>query len=110
MPSQARKHRGYRTQKVFAEYIRWLFPYAEPTGAGRQGADILGTPGIHFELKARAGFEPLAALRQAKAECGYALPIVVLRMNGQGEKSIGSWLALTDVDTMLKLLEEWRKK
>lgn len=111
MTSQSRKHRGYRSQKVFADYIRRLFPYAEPTGAGRQGKDILSTPGVHFELKARAGFEPLAVMRQMRAELRddkepwvENLPIAILRCNGQGEKSIGEWIALTDVDTMLQLL------
>ena len=35
MPSQSRKHRGYRSQAVVAQYLAahgW--PYAEPTGAG----------------------------------------------------------------------------
>ena len=104
--SQSRKHRGYRSQKVFAEYIRPLFPYAEPTGAGRQGRDILSTPGVSFELKARRGFSPLAAVKQAKDEAGPDVPVAILRMDGQGEKSIGQWLAVMDVDTLLRLLKE----
>ena len=41
MPSQSRKHRGYRTQKVGAEHLAANgFPYAESTGAGRSGTDI----------------------------------------------------------------------
>lgn len=110
MTSQSRKHRGYRSQKVFAEYIRSIFPYAEPTGAGRQGKDILSTPGIHFELKARTGFEPMAVMKQMKQECGDDLPIAILRCNGQGEKSIPEWIALTDVATMEKLLGCWNRQ
>lgn len=122
MPSQSRKHRGYRSQKVFAEYIRKIFPYAEPTGAGRQGRDILGTPGVWFELKARSGFDPKSALRQAHAEAEREtdslgveftitpdmvdLPIAVLRLNGQGEANIGEWVACMRVDTMIQLLNE----
>src|SRR5688572_32305130 len=66
--SQSRKHRGYRSQKVFADYVRPVFPHAEPTGAGRQGRDILSTPGVWFELKARSGFNPLEALKQMERE------------------------------------------
>jgi hypothetical protein len=114
MASQSRKHRGYRTQKVFAEYVRKVFPYAEPTGAGRQGRDILSTPGVWFELKARAGFNPLAALKQAEGEAAGGLlahedvahVVAVLRMNGQGEANIGEWVTCMRVDTLLKLLEE----
>lgn len=107
MASQSRKHRGYRSQKVFAEYIRDIFPFAEPTGAGRQGKDILGTPGISFELKARSGFDPKSALKQAHAEAEeYILPVAVLRMNGQGEANIGEWVAVMRVDTLKQLLKE----
>lgn len=120
MASQSRKHRGYRSQKVFADYIKWMFPHAEPTCAGRQGKDILSTPGVHFELKARTGFSPLAALKQIEKEQhddalsaednGFILPpelgIAVLRMNGQGEATIGEWVTVMRVDTMLTLLEQ----
>jgi len=107
MTNQSRKHRGYRTQKVFADYIRPTFPYAEPTGAGRQGSDVLGTPGIHWELKARTGFQPAAALKQVNEGKNVDdIGVVVLRLNGQGEQSIGKWVALVEVDTMIKLLRE----
>ena len=107
MTSQSRKHRGYRSQKVFAEYVRDIFPYAEPTGAGRQGQDILGTPGIYFELKARSGFDPLSALKQLEKENDTsALEVAVLRMNGQGEANIGQWVTVMRVDTLKELLKE----
>ena len=86
MPSQSRKHRGYRTQKVWAEYLAENgFPYAESTGAGRGGTDITGTVGIDWEIKARTGFNPAAAIAQLKDRESDDLGIVVLRLNGQGE-------------------------
>lgn len=110
MASQSRKHRGYNSQKVFAEYegVRDLFPFAEPTGAGRSGKDILSTPGVYFELKARSKFDPVAALKQTVAPALEAgdLPIIIMRMNGQGPKNIGKWVAFTEVDIMLQLLKE----
>lgn len=107
MASQSRKHRGYRSQKVLAEYVRQVFPYAEPTGAGRQGRDILSTPGVWFEVKARTGFDPLSALRQVEKENDTSdHDVIVLRMNGQGEANIGEWVTCMRVDTLLALLEE----
>jgi hypothetical protein len=104
--SQSRKYRGYDTQKLFAHHVRPLFPYAEPTGAGRQGRDILSTPGVWFELKARKGFDPLTALKQIEVESEDDLGIAVLRMNGQGPASIGEWVTCMRVDTLMQLLKE----
>lgn len=91
---------------MFAEYIRGIFPYAEPTGAGRQGSDILSTPGVHWELKARTGFNPIAALKQIEADSSDALGVAVLRCNGQGEANIGEWVVCMRVDALLELLKE----
>ena len=61
--TQSRKHRGYNSQRIVADYFTvngWT--YAEPVGAGRAGSDITGMPGIDIEVKARRGFDPLAAM------------------------------------------------
>ena len=95
MPSQSRKHRGYRSQKVLALYLAENgFPFAESTGAGRSGSDVTGTVGIDWEVKARTGFNPAAAIAQLKDRKKDDLGIVVLRLNGQGEKSVGVWVSL----------------
>lgn len=84
--SQHRKHRGYRTQKVVAEYLKQWYPYAESTGAGRQGADITGVP-FDIEVKAVTKFSPLAWIKQIKQRKSDKLGFVVLRCNGQGERA-----------------------
>ena len=61
-----RKHRGYRTQKVIADYLKRWWAYADTAGAGRQGEDILNIPTISIEVKARADFQPLAWIKQAE--------------------------------------------
>ena len=105
--SQHRKHRGYRSQKVVAEHIRPVFPHAEPTGAGRQGTDILGTIGIDWEIAARRGFPVLEKMRQlGERSEGDTLGVVVLRPDGMGETSVGQWPAIVTLDTMLWLLRE----
>ena len=105
--TQSRKHRGYRSQKVVAQYLAahgW--PYAESTGAGRQGSDILNTVGIDWEVKARTGFSPGETMRQLKDRANpLDLRLAVLRLNGQGEASIGDWVALLSFEQLVELLK-----
>ena len=107
MTSQSRKHRGMRSQKVVAEWFAahgW--PYAESTGAGRSGSDVIGMPGLSVEVKARRGFSPLAWLKQARSEAREGLPFVVFRCDGQGEANVGEWGVLLDLATMTELLKK----
>ena len=106
--SQARKHRGYRSQKVVAQYLAANgFPYAESTGAGRQGSDITGTIGIDWEVKARTNFSPGETMRQLKDRGNdLDLRVAVLRLNGQGEASIGDWVALLSFEQLVALMRQ----
>lgn len=108
MTSQHRKHRGYKTQSLLAEYLRtrgWQF--AESTGAGRQGSDITGTPAIDWEVKARADFNPQAALKQmADRSKDGVLSVAVLRPNGYGEARIGEWAFVVPLSVGIKLLRD----
>ena len=108
MASQSRKHRGYRSQKVLANFLAENgFPFAESTGAGRSGSDVTGTVGIDWEVKARTGFNPAAAVKQLKdRDNGKDLGVVVLRLNGQGEKSVGDWVSLMRTEDLVWLLRE----
>ena len=107
-PSQHRKHRGYRSQKVVANYlVEHGFPFAESTGAGRSGTDVTGTIGIDWEVKARKDFNPSAAIKQLKERHnGKDLPVAVLRLNGQGEASITEWVTILRLEDFVTLLKE----
>jgi hypothetical protein len=89
----SRKSRGMATQALLA--ARWvaneLFPWATDAGAGRQGNDILNTPGLAVEVKARDDVSLVAALGQAMRGNPESLPIVVWRHNGQGVSSMDDW-------------------
>jgi hypothetical protein len=104
--SQSRKHRGYASQRIVSDWFTvngWL--YAEPVGAGRPGSDITGMPGIDIEVKARRGFDPLAAMRQQEDRASRGdLAFAVLRMDGQGPAVIGSWPVVIRLDTLTELL------
>jgi hypothetical protein len=69
------------------------------------GSDVTGMPGIDIEVKARRGFDPLAAMRQQsdREAVGY-LSFAVLRMDGQGPAVIGSWPVVLRLDTLTELL------
>jgi len=104
MSSQARKHRGYKTQSLVADYLKQNgYPYAESTGSGRAGSDITGTP-YDIEVKARAGFPVAETMRQLEERQDDRLGFAVMRLNGQGEKSVGSFVAVMRFADLVRLL------
>jgi hypothetical protein len=98
-----RKTRGYRTQKVIADYLKQWWEYADTAGAGRQGEDILNIPSISIEVKARSDFQPLAWIKQSAANANGKLPIVIMRCNGQGE-DVGEYLAFMKVKDLMPIV------
>lgn len=84
--SNHRKARGMRTQLLVAEYMqKHGWPFATSAGAGRSGVDILNTPDVAVEVKARTNLSPLAWVRQAEKDADGRLPLAVFRPNGMGE-------------------------
>ena len=83
MASQARKYRGFATERVVAQYLSTVWSGAS-VGRGK-GKDIQGVP-FDCEVKARKGFNPLATIRQYQARTAISgeLGFAVLRLNGQG--------------------------
>ena len=105
MPSQSRKHRGFRTQRVVAQHLAARgWPFAESTGAGRSGSDITGVPGLAIEVKARADFNPMAWVRQACLNDG--LPLVTFRPNGMGEATVATWPVIIRMNDLIDLLHQ----
>jgi hypothetical protein len=98
------KRRGAATQKIVAEYLAGNgWPYACDVGAGRSGSDILNTPGLAFEVKARRDFSPQAWLRQASMGAG--LPMCVHRPPGMGPATVAQWpvtMRLADLVALLR--------
>lgn len=101
-----RKRRGMRTQMLLAK--RWcetgLYPHATDAGAGRPGKDILNTPQLHTEVKAKGRLTLLETLRQAEVGADeQETVIVVWRHNGQGEMSIDEWTVTMRLATFERL-------
>ena len=51
------RDRGTRLQNALADYLRAWWPAAESAGSGRQGRDVLHTPGVWWECKTAADGE-----------------------------------------------------
>ena len=103
MASQARKHRGFRTERVVAEYLStWWQGACVGRGSGK---DIVNVP-FDCEVKARAGFQPLAYLKQLKARTSVSgeLGFGVIRLNGQGEDA-REYAAIIRLEDLLPLLQ-----
>jgi hypothetical protein len=101
--TQHRKHRGFRTERVVAEYLSTWWPGA-CVGRG-SGKDIVNVP-FDVEVKARAGFQPLAYLKQLKARISSSgeLGFGVIRLNGQGEDA-AEYCAIIRLADLLPLLQ-----
>jgi hypothetical protein len=101
--SNARKARGAETQRVVAGYFAQNgWPYATDAGAGRNGSDVLGVPGLSIEVKARRDFSPMAWVRQAASVPG--LPIVIFRPDGMGVTTLAQWPAMLRLADLVDLL------
>lgn len=103
----SRRQRGRESEKIVADYlVRHGFDTAHVTSMAASGSDVLGVEGVDFEVKARAGLpisETMAQLKRRRREVG--LGVGVLRLNGQGEKAIGDWVAILTFDDFIHLLK-----
>jgi hypothetical protein len=100
--ANSRRSRGFRTERVVAEYLSIQWPGAS-VGRG-SGKDIVNVP-FDCEVKARAGFQPLAYLKQLKARTSVSgdLGFGVIRLNGQGEDA-AEYCAIIRLADLLPLL------
>jgi hypothetical protein len=102
MASQHRKHRGFRTERVVAQYLSTVWQGAT-VGRG-SGKDIVNVP-FDCEVKSRSSFQPLSYLKQLKARTDKTgeLGFGVLRLNGQGEDA-AEYCAIIRLADLLPLL------
>jgi len=105
--TQHRRRRGRETEILVAEHlVNHGFASAHATSASAPGSDILGVAGVDFEVKGRKGFSPLAAIKQIrKRRKETGLGIVVMRLDGQGESSVGDFMAIMTFDDAIYLLK-----
>jgi hypothetical protein len=102
--SQSRKHRGFRTERVVAEYLRhWWEGASVGRGSGR---DILNVP-FDCEVKARTGLDVKGTLRQIESRTSESglLGFATFRLNGQGETP-SDYVAMLRLGDLVGLLLE----
>ena len=102
--SQSRKHRGFRTERVVAEYLRrWWEGASVGRGSGR---DILNVP-FDCEVKARTGLDIKGTLRQIESRTSESglLGFATFRLNGQGEHA-EDYVAMLRLSDLVGLLLE----
>jgi hypothetical protein len=98
-----RKQRGHETETTVSAWFKLNgWPYAEPVGAGRNGTDVTGMPGLTIEVKARRDFVPTQWLKQHALSPVPAF--VVWRPDGFGPAAIGSWGVMMRLDDFTSLL------
>jgi hypothetical protein len=101
--SQSRKHRGFRTERVVAEYLRRTWEGAV-VGRGN-GRDILNVP-FDCEVKARSALDIRGTLRQIETRTAKSglLGFACFRLNGQGEHA-EEYVAMLRLGDLVELLE-----
>jgi hypothetical protein len=108
------RDRGNRLQNALAAWLLPWYPHAESAGAGRNGSDVLGTPGVVWECKTAADFKrdfrPAAWVEQAKSHArgrrGDAVPVVVYFPPGVGAANTAHALTIMPLHVLLHVLAE----
>ena len=103
--SQSRKHRGFRTERVVAEYLRRWW---EGASVGRgNGRDILNVP-FDCEIKSRTKLDLPGTLRQIETRTAKSglLGFACFRLNGQGDTKPEEYVAMLRLGDLVQLLRD----
>jgi hypothetical protein len=106
--------RGNALQNALAAYLRQWWPHAESAGAGRQGNDVPGTPGVVWECKTAADFKrdfrPAAWVKQSITHASGVWPspvsVVVYFPPGIGAANTEHALAIMPMRVLMRVLGE----
>jgi hypothetical protein len=103
----SRKVRGRETEKLVCQYfLNNGFEGAHVTSAAASGSDILGIKGLDVEVKARRGFQPLAAMAQLRARAKETgLGVAIMRMDSQGPSNMDDWVGIIRLADLVYLLK-----
>jgi hypothetical protein len=97
------RDRGNRAPAWVAEYLTRWWPGAEKNPNGRAGADLLGTPGVSFEIKTGTTWRTSWG-RQAEQYPG--LQVLVYLPPGMGEQSVQHAHCIMPLHVLMQVLVE----
>lgn len=105
--TDSRVRRGRKTQDIAALYlVESGAILARAVAASERGRDIIGVPGVAPEVKARRAFSPKAWMKQARANAGPDIPIVIMRPDGVGPESVKDWPVFFRFEDAVALLRK----
>jgi hypothetical protein len=119
--------RGNVLQNALAAYLARWWVNAESVGAGRQGTDVTGTPGVVWECKTASDFKrdfrPAQWVKQAQNHAVFdaewpvlslavgvdpepPVPVVVYFPAGIGAANTANTMAIVPLHVLMRLLTE----
>lgn len=103
-----RRRKGVVQELAAAKYLAANgMPHAERRGGGFGGSDIVGTPGITWEVKAQAGARLATWVDQAqevRAKAGDTYRMLIAKRAGTTD--VGRWHAVLPMAQFMALLAE----
>ena len=109
MSGRMSRNKGANAERAVVNHLRqhgWPDARRYLAGDGRQPGDIDAIPGVSLEVKSQAVYDFPGWLRQAVAEAGERLPVVVAKPKGVTD--VGQWWCVLRLDDLLPLLREDR--
>ena len=100
------RDKGNAAPSWVAKYLQPWWPGCEKTPNSRPGRDILGTPGVAFEIKTGATWSHKAIAQAAGYAAPGELPVVVYLPPGCAERQVGEALAIVPLRVLMPVLVE----
>ena len=97
------RNKGNRAAGWVANYLTRWWPHAEKTPNGRAGADILGTPGVAWEVKTGITWRT-EWMDQAERNGDGGVPVLVYLPPGCGEANVDRAYAIVPLSRVMDLL------
>lgn len=97
--------KGLAAPAWVAQWLKSWWPDAEKTPNSRPGRDLLGTPGVAFEIKTSSEWRPCEWMKQAaKYPTAGEVGVLVYLPRGFGALSVGDAMAIVRLRELMPLL------